>query len=60
MSPQEPDPDVRVRRADRAEAVAAVSPLDEPQMVKSLGERRATMVGDATRETRKFHRASDK
>ena len=39
MSPQEPDPDVRVRRADRAEAVAAVSPLDEPQTVKLLGER---------------------
>ena len=39
VSPQEPDPDVRVRRADRAEAVAAVSPLDEPQTVKSLGER---------------------
>ncbi|KAL5469156.1 hypothetical protein EMCRGX_G030368 [Ephydatia muelleri] len=39
VSPQEPDPDVRVRRADRAEAVAAVSPLDEPQTVKLLGER---------------------
>eukprot|EP00731_Ephydatia_muelleri_P003644 Em0001g3644a len=39
VSPQEPDPDVRVRRSDRAEAVAAVSPLDEPQTVKLLGER---------------------
>ena len=39
VSTQEPDPDVRVRRADCAEAVAAVSSLDEPQMVKSLGER---------------------
>ena len=39
VSPQEPDPDARVRRADRAEAVAAVSPLDEPQTVKLLGER---------------------
>ena len=38
VSPQEPDPDVRVRCADRAEAVAAVSPLDEPQTVKLLGE----------------------
>eukprot|EP00731_Ephydatia_muelleri_P033930 Em0042g9a len=36
VSPQEPDPDVRVRRADRAEAV---SPLDEPLTVKLLGER---------------------
>ena len=39
VSPQEPDPDVCVRRADHAEAVAAVSPLDEPQTMKSLGER---------------------
>eukprot|EP00731_Ephydatia_muelleri_P037037 Em0384g2a len=57
VSPQEPDPDVRVRRADRAEAVAAVSPLDEPQTVKLLAS--ATTVGDATRETREFHKASD-
>ena len=39
VSPQEPDPDVHVSRADRPEAVAVVSPQEEgssTQTVKSL------------------------
>ena len=42
MSPQEADPDVHVSRADRPQAVAAVSPQEEgssTQKVKSLSER---------------------
>eukprot|EP00731_Ephydatia_muelleri_P035547 Em0135g2a len=58
VSPQEPDPDVRVRRADRAEAVAAVSPLDEPQTVSCLAS--GYNGWRCYSRDREFHKASDK